>query len=127
MNTVLLKGNLTRDPELTYTPKGDAVCQFSLAVNEEWFDKDGVKKQSTTFLDCKTWKGMAEKVSEYRKGAAAVVVGKLRVDSWDDKQSGQKRYKTYVLADTVTSPFGKPKQVEKPAPAPADPTDDCPY
>ena len=127
MNTVLLQGNLSRDPNLKYTPQGTAVCEFSIAVNEEYEDKQGQKKQTTTFVDCKSWRGMAEKVGEYRKGAATVVMGKLRTDSWEDKQTGQKRYKTYVLAEVVTSPFGngKPKQEAPPAAQPPD--DDVPY
>lgn len=117
MNTVLLQGNLTRDPEMKYTPKGDAVCSFSIAINEEYETKQGEKKATVTFVDCKTWRGMAEKVAAYKKGTALYVFGKLRTDSWDDKQSGQKRYKTYVLADAVTSPYGAGKPKAEAAPA----------
>lgn len=131
MNTVLLQGNLSRDPEIKYTPKGDAVCSFSIAVNEEYVNKKGEKCETVTFVDCKTWRGMAEKVSEYKKGTALYVFGKLRTDSWDDKQTGQKRYKTYVLADAVTSPFGAGKPKAAPPPAPPAETqpdlDDVPF
>lgn len=119
MNTVILQGNLIRDPELKYTATGTAVCEFSVALNEEFTNKKGEKCETVTFIDCKAWKGMAEKVGEsYRKGTAAVVVGKLRTDSWEDRETKKKRYKTYVLADAVTSPFGKPKEKEQ-APPPA--------
>lgn len=109
LNTVSLAGHLTGQPEMRYTPKGTAVAQFSVAVNES-YEKDGEKKETTTFIDCTAWAGMAEKAATYAKGQAVYVVGKLRKDSWEDKQTNQKRYKMYVLADVVTSAFaGKPK------------------
>lgn len=126
MNTVILQGNLSRDPELKFTPTGTAVCDFSVALNEEYVNKKGEKCETVTFVDCKAWKGMAEKVGEsYRKGTAAIVVGKLRTDSWEDRETKKKRYKTYVLADAVTSPFGKPQPAAPPSPPPVE--DDVPF
>lgn len=129
MNTVILQGNLSRDPELKFTTTGTAVCDFSVAINEEYENKKKEKCQITTYVDCKAWRGMAEKIGEsYRKGTAAVVMGKLRTDSWEDKQTKQKRYKTYVLAEAVTSPYGKPKEKEQaPPPQQPDLDDNVPY
>lgn len=128
MNTVILQGNLSRDPELKFTPTGTAVCDFSVALNEEYVNKKGEKCETVTFVDCKAWKGMAEKVGEsYRKGTAAIVVGKLRTDSWEDRETKKKRYKTYVLADAVTSPFGKPTPAPAAAPPPPPVEDDVPF
>ncbi len=103
-NIVVLSGKLTRDPELKYTKNGTAIAEFGVAINETW-EKDGEKKESTTFLDCKAWSALAEKTGALKKGDSAVVVGKLRVDSWEDKETKKKRYKTYVLAEAVTNPY----------------------
>ena len=123
INLVALCGNLTAKPEIRYTPKGSSVAQFSVAVTES-YQQNGQTKETTTFIDCTAWAGMADKVAGYDKGQPVYVVGKLRKDSWDDKQSGQKRYKTYVLADAVTSAFVGSKQPATQSSAPQKQRDD---
>lgn len=91
-NKVLLMGNLTRDPELKYTPKGSAVCQFGMAVNRKWKDQAGELKEEVTFVDCTAWSATAEAISKYlRKGSPIFVEGRLAQETWDDKTTGQKR------------------------------------
>lgn len=98
-NKVFLMGNLTRDPELRYTPSGTAVCGFGLAVNRTWKSKDGEKKEETCFVDCQAWARTAEVISEYcKKGRPLFVEGRLTFDSWEDR-SGQKRSKLRVTVD----------------------------
>lgn len=124
-NLVLIQGNLTRDPEMRYGSKGDAVAKIGLAVNETWERKDGTKGESSVFLDLTAFGPMAEKAArDFKKGSAMVVIGKLKTESWDDRQTGQKRTKLVVVANIITSPFaGGPKLPEsrpaRPAPAQA--------
>ncbi len=98
INTVHLGGNLTRDPELRYTPGGAAVCEFTIAVNEKWTDKSsGQKREEVSFIDCVAWARGAEVIAEYmRKGSSIYVSGKLKQDRWDDKNTGQKRSKIRI-------------------------------
>jgi single-strand DNA-binding protein len=99
-NKVLLMGNLTRDPEMRYTPKGTAVARLGLAVNERFTTSDGEQKESTTFVDVDVWGKQAETISQYlSKGSPIFIEGRLRLDSWDDKESGQKRSKLKVICD----------------------------
>jgi len=101
-NKVILVGNLTRDPELRYTPKGMAVAKIGLAVNRTWRSEAGEQKEEVTFVDVDIWGRTAENVSQYmRKGSPILIEGRLRLDQWDDKQSGQKRSKLGVTAETV--------------------------
>ena len=102
LNKVLLIGNLTRDPELRVTPKGTAVCQFGLAVNRQYKDESGATRDETAFIDIEAWGKQGELVSKYlQKGSPAFVEGRLRFDSWEDKQSGQKRNKLKVVLENV--------------------------
>src|SRR3954454_2348410 len=101
-NKVILVGNLTRDPELRYTPKGMAVAKIGLAVNRTWRSEAGEQKEEVTFVDVDVWGRTAENVGQYmRKGSPLLVEGRLRLDQWDDKQTGQKRSKLAVTAETV--------------------------
>jgi single-strand DNA-binding protein len=101
-NKVILVGNLTRDPELRYTPKGTAVTKIGLAVNRVWTSETGEKKEEVTFVDVDMFGRTAENVAQYmRKGSPLLVEGRLRLDQWDDKQTGQKRSKLGVVAETV--------------------------
>jgi single-strand DNA-binding protein len=101
-NKVILVGNLTRDPELRYTPKGMAVAKIGLAVNRTWRNEAGEQKEEVTFVDVDVWGRTAENVAQYmRKGSPILIEGRLRLDQWDDKQSGQKRSKLGVTAETV--------------------------
>jgi single-strand DNA-binding protein len=131
-NKVILVGNLTRDPELRYTPKGMAIAKFGLAVNRVWKNEAGETKEEVTFVDIDVFGRTAENVGQYmRKGSPILIEGRLRLDTWDDKQTGQKRSKLGVVAETVQflgAPRGaeagsgdggrpKPPQASRPAPA----------
>jgi single-strand DNA-binding protein len=99
VNRVTLMGHLGRDPQLKHTGSGTAVANFTLATNDRYKDKDGNWQERTEWHNITCWARLAEIASEYlRKGRAVYVEGSLRTQSWDDKQSGQKRYQTYVSA-----------------------------
>lgn len=101
-NKVVLVGNLTRDPELRYTPKGTAIAKIGLAVNRTWRNEAGETKEEVTFIDVDIFGRTAENVGQYmRKGSPILIEGRLKLDTWDDKQSGQKRSKLGVVAETV--------------------------
>ena len=101
-NKVIIAGNLTRDPELRYTPKGTAVAKLGLAVNRNWTSESGEKKEEVTFVDVDVFGRTAENVGQYmRKGRPILIEGRLKLDQWDDKQSGQKRSRLTVVAETV--------------------------
>jgi len=121
-NKVILVGNLTRDPELRYTPKGTAIAKIGLAVNRVWTNEAGEKKEEVTFVDVDVFGRTAENVGQYmRKGRPILIEGRLRLDQWDDKQTGQKKSKLGVVADTVQflgSPAGGPEG-GNPPPRPA--------
>lgn len=107
LNIVLLLGNLTRDPEVTYTPKGTACANFGIAVNKVWFNDAGQKHESVTFVDITAWEKGAEWAGEYlKKGAEVHVTGELKLDTWDDKTTGDKRSKLKVIAHKLTPTFG---------------------
>jgi single-strand DNA-binding protein len=102
LNKVFLIGNLTRDPELRVTPKGTAICQFGLAVNRQFKDESGQTRDETTFIDIEAWGKQGELVSKYlAKGSPCMVEGRLKLDQWEDKTSGQKRSKLKVVLDNV--------------------------
>lgn len=101
-NKVILMGNLTRDPELRYTPKGTAIAKLGIAVNRVWTTETGEKKEEVTFVDVDVFGRTAENVGQYmRKGRPIMIEGRLRLEQWDDKQTGQKRSKLGVVAETV--------------------------
>lgn len=101
LNKVLLVGNLTRDPELRYTPSGSAVCEFGLAVNRNWKGQDGSKQEETTFIDITSWGKQAEFINQYfRKGRRIFIEGRLKLDQWTSPE-GQKRSKLSVVAENV--------------------------
>ena len=101
-NKVILVGNLTRDPELRYTPKGTAIAKIGLAVNRNWTSESGEKKEEVTFIDVDVFGRTAENVGQYmRKGRPTLIEGRLKLDQWDDKQTGQKRSRLGVIAETV--------------------------
>jgi single-strand DNA-binding protein len=111
-NKVILVGNLTRDPELRYTPKGLAIAKFGLAINRVWTNEAGEKKEEVTFVDVDVFGRTAENVGQYmRKGSPILIEGRLRLDQWDDKQTGQKRSKLGVVAETVQF-LGDPRAAE---------------
>lgn len=101
LNKVLLIGNLTRNPELRYTPSGVAVCQFGLAVNRR-FSSGGQEKTETCFVDVLVWGRQGETVNQYMtKGSPVFVEGRLQMDQWEDRETGGKRTKLQVIAETV--------------------------
>src|SRR5882724_11528970 len=101
-NKVILVGNLTRDPELRYTPKGTAVAKIGVAVNRTWRNEAGETKEEVTFVDVDVFGRTAENVGQYlRKGSPVLVAGRLRLDTWEDKQTNQKRSKLGVVAEIV--------------------------
>jgi single-strand DNA-binding protein len=117
-NKVILVGNLTRDPELRYTPKGTAIAKIGLAVNRVWTNEAGEKKEEVTFVDVDVFGRTAENVGQYmRKGRPILVEGRLRLDQWDDKQTGQKKSKLGVVAETVQFLGSAPGTGEGGAPA----------
>jgi single-strand DNA-binding protein len=102
-NKVILVGNLTRDPELRYTPKGTAVARLGLAVNRVWRTETGEKKEEATFVDIDAFGQQAETICQYmKKGSPMLVEGRLRLDQWDDKQTGQKRSRLMVVLESFT-------------------------
>ncbi|MDQ6656489.1 MAG: single-stranded DNA-binding protein [Verrucomicrobiota bacterium] len=108
-NKVILVGNLTRDPEVRYTPKGSAVCDLGLAVNRQYSLENGEKREEVTFVDVVLWARLAEIAGEYlKKGRPVLIEGRLQLDSWDDKQSGQKRSKLRVIGETMQLLGGRP-------------------
>ncbi len=102
LNKVMLIGNLTRDPEVKYTPKGTAVTDIGLAINRVYSTDGGEKREETTFIDVTLWGRTAEVVNQYcKKGSPLFVEGRLQLDTWEDKQSGQKRSKLRVVGEGI--------------------------
>jgi single-strand DNA-binding protein len=102
-NKVIIAGNLTRDPELRYTPKGTAVARISLAVNRSYSTETGEKKEEVTFVDVDVWGRQAEVISQYmKKGRPLLVEGRLKQDSWEDKTTKQKQSKLKVVLESFS-------------------------
>jgi single-strand DNA-binding protein len=144
-NKVILLGNLTRDPEVRYTPKGTAVTELGMAVNRVYTADNGEKREETTFVDVTLWGRTAEIAGEYlKKGRPVLIEGRLQLDSWDDKQSGQKRTKLKVVGEGLqligsrpggggggggdeessSAPRSTSKSAPPPKAAPSEPDDD---
>lgn len=102
LNKVFLIGNLTRDPEVRVTPKGTSICQFGLAVNRQFKDGNGEAREEVTFIDIEAWAKQGELVAKYlSKGSQCMIEGRLKLDQWEDKDSGQKRSRLKVVLDNV--------------------------
>jgi single-strand DNA-binding protein len=102
LNKLMLLGNLTRDPELRHTPKGSAVADLGIAVNRKVSDGNGGWRDETTFVDVTVWGSSAENAQKYlTKGRGVFIEGRLQMDTWDDKATGQKRTKLKVVADNL--------------------------
>jgi len=100
-NKVILAGNLTRDPELRYTPKGTAVARLGIACNRKWKSETGEMKEEVTFVDVDAFGKQAETIGQYlKKGRPILIEGRLRYDTWEDKQSGQKKSKLGVVLES---------------------------
>src|SRR5262245_26227299 len=102
-NKVILAGNLTRDPELRYTPKGTAVARIGLAVNRSWKSETGEMKEEVTFVDVDAFGRQAEVIAQYmRKGRPFLMEGRLKLDQWEDKNTHQKQSKLKVVLEAFT-------------------------
>ena len=100
LNKVMLIGNLTRDPELRVTPKGTAICTFSLAVNRKFKDESGGEREEVTYIDIEAWGKSGENISKYcTKGRPLFVEGRLRLDQWEDKTTKEKRSRMKVVCE----------------------------
>ena len=138
-NKTMLMGNLTRDPEVRYTPKGSAVCDIGLAVNRVYSTEDGQKVEEVTFVDVVLWGKTAELAGKYlHKGRPVFIEGRLQMDSWEDKATGQKRTRMRVVGEQMqflgSAPDGQekpqgqrgapPARGQRPAPRQQEPVDD---
>jgi single-strand DNA-binding protein len=102
LNKVMLIGNLTRDPEIKYTPKGQAIAELGMAINRYYTLDSGEKREEVTFVDVTLWGRQAEIAKEYlAKGRSVYIEGRLQLDTWDDKQTGQKRSKLRVTGEQM--------------------------
>ena len=114
-------GNLTRDPEVRYTPKGTAVCDISIAINRLLPDDgSGERREEVTYVDVTLWGKTAENAGQYlAKGRSVFVDGRLALETWEDKQSGQKRSKLKVVAESLqflgSKPVGEAQNGSKPS------------
>lgn len=110
LNKVMLMGNLTRDIELRHTPNTNtAIAQIGLAVNRKWRTPEGETKEEVTFVDCEAWGKTAEILAQYlKKGRPVYLEGRLRLDQWQDKESGQNRSKMKVVVESFQFIDSKP-------------------
>jgi single-strand DNA-binding protein len=123
-NKVILVGNLTRDPELRYTPKGTAIASFGLAINRKWKSETGESKEEVTFVDVEVWDRQAEVIAQYfKKGRPILVEGRLKYDQWEDKNTHQKqsklkvRLESFSFIDTKGPDGGVPSEAPRARPA----------
>ncbi|MDP3962435.1 MAG: single-stranded DNA-binding protein [bacterium] len=102
LNKVIIVGNIVRDPELKALPAGIKVCTMSIATNRYWKDKDGAKQEAVDYHNIVIFGRQAETTAQYmKKGSNVMVEGRLQTRSWDDKTSGEKKYRTEIIADRV--------------------------
>jgi single-strand DNA-binding protein len=102
VNKVILVGNLGKDPEIKHTQQGKPVATFSLATNERYKDKDGQWQDRTEWHNIVLWERLAEVAGEYlKKGGKVYIEGRIRTESWDDKQTGQKKYITKIIGSDL--------------------------
>jgi len=128
---VILLGNCTRDPDIKYTAKGTPLATIGLAINRTWKDEDGQKKEETTFVDVTLWGRLAELAEKHLcKGQPVFIEGRLQLDSWEDKQTGQRRSKLRVVGESLqmlgtragNGQGANPKPAAEPAKAPGNQT-----
>lgn len=111
LNKVILMGNITRDIELRYTQTNQAVAQVGMAMNRRWRTPEGEQREETTFVDCEAWGKTAEMISQYfAKGRPILIEGRLKLDQWQDKESGANRSKLKVVIDNFHFVDSKPGQ-----------------
>lgn len=130
LNKVMIIGRLTRDPEVRTTPTGKNVASFSVATGYSWTDQSGQKKEQTEFHNVVAWGKLGDIIAQYcKKGKQIYLEGRLQTRSWDDKTSGQKKYRTEIVADNMimlgsagggsgasSQPSASPIITESPAP-----------
>lgn len=125
-NKVIVAGNLTRDPELRYTPKGTAVARLGMAINRSWKNETGETKEEVTFVDIDAFGRQAEVVAQYlKKGRPILVEGRLKLDQWEDKNTHQKQSKLKVILESFSfldSRGAEGGGGDSPRPRPAAPT-----
>lgn len=139
VNKVILIGNVTRDPEMKYTPKGTAICDIGLALNHTYKTDSGEKREEVTFVDVTLWGRTAEVAGEFlKKGRPVYIEGRIQMDTWDDKPTGKKRSKLKITGESLqllgsrdetpgNAPPAKPSPA-KPTPDPdLDAEDSCPF
>lgn len=103
VNVAHLVGNVGKDPEVRTTGSGQQVASFSLATSRRWKDRDGNKQEQTEWHNVVAWGKLADIVARFvTKGSKLYIQGRIETQSWDDKESGQKRYKTQIVADQMT-------------------------
>jgi len=127
-NKVILAGNLTRDPELRYTPKGTAIARIGLAINRTWKSETGEMKEEVTFVDVDAFGRQAEVIGQYmKKGRPFLMEGRLKLDQWEDKNTHQKQSKLKVVLESFSfidskgSENSMPPEAARPRPAAAAP------
>jgi single-strand DNA-binding protein len=102
VNKVILVGNLGKDPEVKFTPQGTPVAKFTVATGERYKDKDGNWQDRTEWHNVVAWQRTAEVVGEYcKKGSQVFIEGRIKTDSWDDKETGQKKYRTEIVVENL--------------------------
>lgn len=119
LNLVQLMGNLTRDPEIKFTPKGTAIASFGIAINRTFKPEGGEKREEVTFVDLEAFGRTAEIIGEhFKKGRPIYISGRLKLDSWDDKTTGKKMSKLRVVVDSFeflgSREDGEQKQASQP-------------
>ena len=118
-NKAILMGNLTRDPEMRYTPKGTAVGKIGIAINRRYKDAEGNQLEETTFVDVDVFGKQAETIGKYmRKGRPIMIEGRLKLDEWEDQKTGQKRSKLGVVCERFNFVGGKDENQEPTSEAP---------
>jgi single-strand DNA-binding protein len=150
VNKVMLIGNVTRDPEVKFTAKGSAVTDIGLAINRNYTLESGEKREEVTYIDVELWGRLAEIAGEYaKKGRPVFIEGRLRMDTWEDKASGQKRSRLKVVGENLQllggksggsggpssdseshdspAPAARRPAPSRPAPTSSEPDDDIPF
>lgn len=123
LNTVTLTGRLTADPELRYTPTGKAIASFNLANGRKYKDRQGELVEDTSFIGCTAFGQTADFTGQYiRKGDPVLVHGRIKQESWEDKDTGKKQFKTKVVVDTIKSMGRSGKSEQRPAQRQQQPT-----
>ncbi len=110
LNQVMLGGNITRDIEIRTLPSGQSIAQVGIAINRKWKDKNDNPMEEVTFVDCEAWGKTAELMHKYlAKGRPVFIEGRLKLDQWEDKESGQKRSKMKVVIESFQFIDSKPE------------------